>query len=81
MLDVAHAGMTLVAALAKHVLAGTNLNADDTPIKVLAPGSGKTKRGHLWTYVRDGTAWGPPIRRRCGISTRRAGTANIRKNI
>jgi hypothetical protein len=34
------------------------LNADDTPIKVLAPGSGKTKRGHLWTYVRDGTAWG-----------------------
>jgi len=25
---------------------------------VLAPGSGTTKRGHLWTYVRDGTAWG-----------------------
>ena len=48
----------LVAALAKHVLAASNLNADDTPIKVLAPGSGKTKRGHLWTYVRDGTAWG-----------------------
>ena len=48
----------LVAALAKHVLAARNLNADDTPIKVLAPGSGKTKRGHLWTYVRDGTAWG-----------------------
>ncbi len=48
----------LVAALAKHVLAAKNLNADDTPIKVLAPGSGKTKRGHLWTYVRDGTAWG-----------------------
>jgi len=48
----------LVAALAEHVLAAKNLNADDTPIKVLAPGSGKTKRGHLWTYVRDGTAWG-----------------------
>ena len=48
----------LVAALAKHVLAAPNLNADDTPIKVLAPGSGTTKRGHLWTYVRDGTAWG-----------------------
>ena len=48
----------LVAALAKYVLSASNLNADDTPIKVLAPGSGKTKRGHLWTYVRDGTAWG-----------------------
>ena len=48
----------LVAALARHVMAGGHLNADDTPIKVLAPGTGRTKRGHLWTYVRDGTAWG-----------------------
>jgi transposase len=48
----------LVAALAKHVLAAPNINADDTPIKVLAPGSGKTKKGRLWTYVRDGTGWG-----------------------
>jgi transposase len=48
----------LVAALAKHVLSASNINADDTPIKVLAPGTGKTKKGHLWTYVRDGRAWG-----------------------
>ena len=48
----------LVAALAKHVLAAGNINADDTPIRVLAPGSGKTKTGHLWTYVRDGRGWG-----------------------
>jgi transposase len=48
----------LVAALAKHVLAAPNINADDTPIKVLAPGTGKTRRGRLWTYVRDGTGWG-----------------------
>jgi transposase len=48
----------LVAALAKHVLLAPNINADDTPIKVLAPGSGKTKKGRLWTYVRDGTGWG-----------------------
>ncbi|MGP1667073.1 MAG: IS66 family transposase, partial [Rhodanobacter sp.] len=48
----------LVAALAKHVLAAPNINADDTPIKVLAPGTGKTKKGRLWTYVRDGTGWG-----------------------
>ena len=48
----------LVAALAKHVLAAPNINADDTPIKVLAPGTGKTKKGRLWSYVRDGTGWG-----------------------
>jgi transposase len=35
-----------------------HVNADDTPFKVLAPGRGKTKRGYLWTYVRDGTSWG-----------------------
>jgi transposase len=48
----------LVAALAKYVLASSNINGDDTPFRVLAPGTGKTKRGHMWTYVRDGTAWG-----------------------
>jgi transposase len=47
----------LVAALAKHVLSSPNLHADDTPIKVLAPGAGKTKKGRLWTYVRDGRPW------------------------
>jgi hypothetical protein len=29
------------------------LHADDTPIPVLAPGTGKTKTGRLWTYARD----------------------------
>ena len=48
----------LVEALAKHVLSASNINADDTPYRVLAPGTGKTKRGHIWTYVRDGTGWG-----------------------
>jgi transposase len=43
----------LVDAMQKHVLAGRKLHADDTPIPVLAPGSGKTKTGRLWTYVRD----------------------------
>lgn len=47
----------LVQALARYVLAASNLNVDDTPFKVLAPGTGKTKRGHLWTYVRDGRPW------------------------
>ncbi len=47
----------LADALAKYVLASPNLNADDTPFKVLAPGRGKTKKGHMWTYVRDGRPW------------------------
>ena len=33
--------------------AGWVLHADDTPVPVLAPGTGKTKLGRLWTYVRD----------------------------
>jgi CubicO group peptidase (beta-lactamase class C family)/transposase len=49
----------LMTALAKHVLAAPNINADDTPIKVLAPGTGKAKKGRLWTYVRDGRGSGP----------------------
>jgi transposase len=43
----------LVEAIRRHVLAGTKLHADDTPVPVLAPGNGKTKTGRLWTYVRD----------------------------
>ena len=43
----------LVDAIQKHVLAGRKLHADDTPMPVLSPGSGKTKTGRLWTYVRD----------------------------
>lgn len=43
----------LVEALGKYVLRAEKLHADDTPIPVLAPGTGKTKTGRLWTYVRD----------------------------
>jgi len=43
----------LVEALGDYVMAADKLHADDTPIPVLAPGTGKTKTGRLWTYVRD----------------------------
>lgn len=43
----------LVEAVRKHVLAASKLHADDTPVPVLAPGTGKTKTGRLWSYVRD----------------------------
>jgi transposase len=43
----------LVDEIRKHVMAGSKIHADDTPVPVLAPGNGKTKTGRLWTYVRD----------------------------
>jgi len=43
----------LVDEIRKHVLAGSKVHGDDTPVPVLAPGNGKTKTGRLWTYVRD----------------------------
>lgn len=42
-----------VDALREHVLTWRKIHADDTPMPVLAPGTGKTKTGRLWTYVRD----------------------------
>jgi hypothetical protein len=35
------------------VLEGAKVHADDTPVKVLAPGEGKTRTGRLWVYLRD----------------------------
>ena len=43
----------LVDQLRKHVLAASKLHADDTPVPVLAPGTGRTRTARLWTYVRD----------------------------
>jgi len=43
----------LIEALAAEVMASDTLYVDDTPVPVLAPGTGKTKTGRLWVYVRD----------------------------
>jgi transposase len=55
----------LVEALRHYVLDCGKLHADDTPVPVLAPGTGKTKTGRLWTYVRDdrpaGSAAAPAV--------------------
>jgi len=40
------------------VIASQTLYGDDTPVPVLAPGSGKTKTGRIWTYVRDERPFG-----------------------
>jgi transposase len=54
--DVGHVAKILsplIDLLAKDVMASATLHGDDTPVKVLAPGAGKTKTGRLWAYVRD----------------------------
>jgi transposase len=42
-----------VDAIGRHVLAASELHADDTPLPVLARSLGKTNTARLWTYVRD----------------------------
>jgi transposase len=44
---------SLVEAIGAHVMAAGKVHGDDTPVKVLAPGTGKTRTGRLWAYVRD----------------------------
>lgn len=43
----------LAERIGAHVMAGSVIHADDTPVPVLAPGRGKTKTGRLWVYLRD----------------------------
>jgi transposase len=47
----------LAEAIGDHVQKGQALFADDTPVNLLAPGSGKTKTARLWAYVRDERPW------------------------
>jgi hypothetical protein len=43
------------------VLAGQAIFADDTPVAMLAPGTGKTQTARLWAYGRDERPWGSAI--------------------
>lgn len=43
----------LYEALNQYVLQAGKVHTDDTPVRVLEPGSGKTRTGRLWVYVRD----------------------------
>ena len=55
----------LADAIGRHVLAGQAIFADDTPVAMLAPGTGKTQTARLWAYGRDERPWGsaiPPAR-------------------
>ncbi|MEO8243419.1 MAG: IS66 family transposase [bacterium] len=48
----------LADAIGRHVLSAEAIFADDTPISMLAPGTGKTQTARLWTYARDERPWG-----------------------
>jgi transposase len=50
----------LSQAIGDYARAGPSVHADDTPIPVQDPGSGKTKKGQLWVVVRDEKPWGSP---------------------
>ena len=43
----------LTEVLATDAMASEILHGDDTLVPRLAPGSGRTKTGRIWTYVRD----------------------------
>jgi transposase len=47
----------LVELIAAHVMGAGVIHVDDTPIKVLAPGHGRTVTGRLWNYVVDQRPW------------------------
>ena len=48
----------LVGELRKEVFSSSQIFGDDTPVKVLAPGLGRTRTARIWTYVRDGRPYG-----------------------
>ena len=50
----------LAEIIGAHVMGAPAIHADDTPIRVLAPGLGKTRTGRLWNYVVDERPWAGP---------------------
>jgi hypothetical protein len=62
--QAAHLLDPIVQRIRDKGLEGSKIHADDTPVKVLAPGTGKTATGRLWAYVVDDRAAGatsPPL--------------------
>lgn len=47
----------LASAIGEHVRKGQAIFADDTPLKMQAPGNGRTKTTRVWAYVRDERPW------------------------
>jgi len=47
----------LLDAIGRHEMAGQAIVADDKPVRMLAPGSGKTATARLWAYGPDERPW------------------------
>jgi transposase len=47
----------LVEMIGAYVMSAVAIHADDTPIKVLSPGRGRTATGRLWIYAVDERPW------------------------
>ena len=65
----------LAEALREFILGHDVVHADETPIKLLAPGKGKTSRAYVWVYrttnfvaVNGTSAQGAAARTRAGFS-------------
>ena len=48
---------SLVDCLAADLKRSAKLGVDETPIRVLDPGRGRTRTGYMWTMVRDERPW------------------------
>lgn len=50
----------VVDRMGRYVFSAAKIHGDDTPVRVLDPGSGKTKTGRLWVYLRHDRSSGDP---------------------
>ncbi len=69
----------LYDVLRQYVLMPGKVHADDIPVPVQEPGSGKTRTARLWVYVRDDRNAGSQMPRRSGSRTVRTGKVSIHK--
>jgi transposase len=53
--------MPLYAAHREFVLSCAVVHADETPVAMLDPGAGKTKRAYIWAYARSGFDFSPGV--------------------
>jgi transposase len=51
----------IIDKIKEEVFSSSHIHGDDTILKVLAPGLGKTKTGRLWAYARNGSNYGSDI--------------------
>lgn len=54
----------IIDRMGNYLFSAAKIHGDDTPVRVLDPGSGKTKTGRLWVYLRHDRSsgdTGPPV--------------------